>query len=234
MFNPPSGLSALGYVGAFFAIGGLLLALAGFGSIIIDKPIKTKRNRKLGYTGIIISVLGLGFLFLDRFYIATPANGEKPSSETTSTPISIDVQIIDPLNLLPANLNDKHQLIFTVEQPITATFRMRNVGNTTAHFEAFGVGIRGPNICPLKNQWEGGVYDFESVTNFTLQPDDEYTYEKQKSFYAPGVYFAEPIAKVPGRDNWVDILPNQRIYFIVQGNNTETVTVDTSCVTPVP
>ena len=234
MPNPPQGLSALSYVGSILLFAGIILALAAYGYITVDKPIKIKRDRKLGYVGFIMIVLGLGFLIGDYFRQALPASVEKSTSTVVPTAIPFDVQIVDPLQLQPFNLNASHQLVFTVGQSIAATFRMRNVGNTTAHFEAFGVAIRGPNICPLNNQWEGGVYDFDSIMNFTLHPGDEYAYQQSKRLYAAGVYFAEPIAKVPGRGSWGDIPPNQRIYFVVQESNTTAVIVDYSCVTPFP
>lgn len=81
-----------------------------------------------------------------------------------------------------------------VNQSITATFKVKNIGGMAMTLQTLSAGSR------RGSDWNGVNTDFPSAANITLEPGAEYTYQQSRSFDMAGAYFAEPVVLV--NDQW--------------------------------
>ena len=174
-----------------------------------------------------IGLIGTAFLGgITAIIVAIIQKSSEPSS--TSIPSGY-VDIVKDLQLSPNLTSDDIRHIFKVGEIVTATLEIQNTGITPVTIERFVVSVRGPDACD--KGWGDNNYDFLGA-GITLPPGQTYSYTQSLSFSKPGVYFAEPTAKLPGR-KWGGVPPFQRIYFFVidPANNNLPIS---PCVTPIP
>jgi len=105
-----------------------------------------------------------------------------------------------------------------VGQSVTARFKVKNVGGQAMTLQALTAGAR------LGSDWNGVNVDFPNDNNITLQPNQEYTYQRQRSFSTVGNYFAEPVVQING--TWGGIEGANRVYFTVSSQPPQEVIVD--------
>jgi hypothetical protein len=94
-----------------------------------------------------------------------------------------------------------------VNESVTASFTVKNVGGSALHLEELAAGAR------RGRDWNGAEADFPRVSNITLQPNEEYVYTQSHSFDTAGNYFAEPVVKMNGK--WGGIANANRVSFTV-------------------
>lgn len=121
--------------------------------------------------------------------------------------------VVGGLDLNPLDLSADGVAGITVGRVFTATFRVRNASHQPATMQGFAVGIRRPTNCA--SVWDGTAYDFPPVERtITLQPGEEFVYQRAQMLYEPGSYFAEPL-KLDNRYKWGGIGPFPRVWFRV-------------------
>ena len=100
-------------------------------------------------------------------------------------------------------------------QQVTATFKVKNNGSHAITVQELNAGGRGPDC----SSWSCSRYaDFPSDGPFTLQPGQERTYSKTRSFSNIGEnYFAEPTVKIG--DSWGGLTGANRVGFTVISEN---------------
>jgi len=101
-----------------------------------------------------------------------------------------------------------------LNEDITATFSLRNVGSKTVIIAEMAM------CCRLGDTWEGDWADFPHIKNVRVKPSGEYHYQKQRSFSCTGSYFCEVVALIEGIDRWLGVAHDgdihyPRIYFEV-------------------
>ncbi|MFN8474317.1 MAG: fibronectin type III domain-containing protein [Anaerolineae bacterium] len=89
---------------------------------------------------------------------------------------------------------------------VIARFKVRNNGQVDMVVSDLAASAR------LGTDWTGTNYDFPHVTNLTLHPGQEYSYQQQRPFTAAGSYFAEQTAQLPSGGG---IYPTNRVTFRV-------------------
>lgn len=101
-----------------------------------------------------------------------PEDKESDWSNTFTFSIAAPaLTVIEPLVLTPTNP--------VAGETVSARFTVKNTSGGVLALQRLGVGVHGPGC----SQWEcPNVVDFPWVENFTLQPDEEYTYTGQRAF----------------------------------------------------
>jgi len=119
--------------------------------------------------------------------------------------ISPGIQVVEALTLSPANP--------IADLTVTARYKVKNTGGRAITLRRLGVVTRGPDCtagwdCP-------DVLDFPAVESLTLQPDEGFTYTRQRSFTEAGSgYLAEPAFEDPN-GWWFPVPGGSRIQFSV-------------------
>lgn len=148
-----------------------------------------------------------------------------PTPEPSAWYVAGGVQL-DPLSVAEAG-----RLVAAPGKTITATFRVRNASLHPETIQGLAVGVRRPTDCA--NVWNGTAYDFPPVVReITLQPGEEFLYQRAWSLNEPGVYFMEPL-KLGNDKAWGGIQPYPRIWFTVTDPRTGQLP-PRGCLTPVP
>ncbi len=193
-----------------------------------DGSMSIRKKSKLSTTQW-VAIGGIGAALVTGIAAVIVAIIQKsPEPSPTSIPPGY-VDIVKDLQLSPNLTSDDVHHIFKVGEIVTATLEIQNTGITPVTIERFNVSVRGPDACD--KGWGDYVYDFQGV-GIILLPSQTYSYTQSLSFSKPGVYFAEPTAKLPGR-KWGGVPPFQRIYFFVIDPTNNSLPIS-PCVTPVP
>ncbi|MFN8484289.1 MAG: PA14 domain-containing protein [Anaerolineae bacterium] len=108
------------------------------------------------------------------------------------------VRVVEALHLSSTNPQPN--------QTVTARFKVRNTGTQRITIQGLAAGAR------RGTDWSGEQVDFPHVS-LSLDPNQEYLYEQQRSFSSPGSYFAEPVLNLDG--NWGGIDGATRVSFTV-------------------
>lgn len=80
-----------------------------------------------------------------------------------------------------------------INQGVSATFKVRNVGGQPMTLQTLTAGAR------RGTDWNGVNVDFPAATNIILQPGQEYIFQQSRSFDTAGAYFAEPVVQIDGQ-----------------------------------
>lgn len=148
-----------------------------------------------------------------------------PAPEPIITPVPVPPPPPTPGELRVAVAINLSNTTPRIDEKITATFTVRNVGGSPITIRRMVAGARGPNARNAPNNgWSAPNVDFDAVTNLVLSPNETYTYRATRSFSTPGEYFAEPVWLNPAGE-WEGIQPYQRVWFTVK---------DIPTITPVP
>ena len=101
----------------------------------------------------------------------------------------------------------------TINQSVTASFKVKNVGGSPMTLQSLSAGAR------QGTDWNGVNVDFPAVANITLQPGQEYSYQQSRSF-GVGAYFAEPVVLVAGKWSGIPLSNGgySRVVFNVNSN----------------
>jgi pimeloyl-ACP methyl ester carboxylesterase len=109
------------------------------------------------------------------------------------------LRVIEALHMRSTNL--------LIGESISASFKIKNMGSSALHLEKLTAGVR------RGSDWDGEQADFPHVSNITLQPNEEYSYQQSRSFDTAGEYFAHPLVKTNGQ--WGGIENASRVSFTV-------------------
>lgn len=132
-------------------------------------------------------------------YLRDKSCGSNPTPPPPSKPG--ELRVVESLTL--SNTNPR------VGESITARFKVRNVGGQALVLRELSAGAR------RGSDWNGVEVDFPKVSNITLSPNQEYTYQQSRSFSIAGGHFAEPVVNING---WGGIGGANRVSFNVQNN----------------
>jgi transcriptional regulator with XRE-family HTH domain len=103
------------------------------------------------------------------------------------------------------------RLVVKTGQPVTATFRVRNVGRDLFSIKQLAVIVRGGDAGNFSNQ----PMFFQPVINLTIKGGDVYDYTATRSFSEPGEYLIE-LGYQNAKGEWNSIWPYNRVRFKVE------------------
>lgn len=133
------------------------------------------------------------------FIVHHPIDARNPENYQASFDISNQLLVVEPLTL--------SSITPQLNEDVTARFKIKNDTGQALTFDLAAGARRG-------SDWNGEWADFPTI-NLTLQPGQDYIYQKSRPFASSGNYFAEPIAKVNGA--WGGIAGANRVTFTIVG-----------------
>ncbi|MDQ2808380.1 MAG: helix-turn-helix domain-containing protein [Chloroflexota bacterium] len=169
------------------------------------------RRRPLGLAA---GLIALAALLLGSMTVWGQVAGS-PAPTPTPVPVaeSQDWYVAGGVQVEPLDLAADGVWAAPLGRIVTATFRVRNAGHQPATLRGFGAGMRRPTNCA--KVWDGPAYDFPAVERtITLQPGEEFLYQRAQMLTEPGVYFVEPL-KLDNHYKWGGLGPFPRIWFRV-------------------
>lgn len=168
-----------------------------------------RRPRGLAAGWVALVVLVLGSMAVWGPVAGSPA----PTPMPVATSDSLAWYVVGGVQVEPLELGADGVPSAPVGRVVTATFRVRNAGHHVATLKGFGTGMRRPTNCA--NVWDGTAYDFPAVEQtITLQPGEDFLYQRSEVLTEPGSYFAEPL-QLDNSYHWGGVQPYPRLWFRV-------------------